>query len=128
MAGRYHERESWSKLVAFESQAEEELIQSTWDVGKSLFVQQFYKRQGSNFSYNIIVDRYWTSLTDTRREGTWVWESTWKFPSSYLHWSGGQPDNYLNNEDCMMYGGSYKSAWNDGICSDLAFAICEAQP
>ncbi len=71
---------------------------------------------------------YWTSMTDIRRERTWVWESTWKFPSSYLHWSTGEPSNTNNNENCMLYGGYWKSAWNDHVCSTLAFAICEAQP
>ena len=66
-------------------------------------------------------------MTDIRREGTWVWESTWKLPSSYLHWNSGQPDN-ANDEDCMVYGGKWKSAWIDWPCSNLAYAICEAQP
>lgn len=98
------------KLVSFESKEEEELVRRTWSTQIP----------------------FWTSLTDTRRDGSWIWESTMTLLSNqnYTNWFPGRPlvqdSNQLN---CMLYGGStYSSFWGDVNCSTLANAICEAQP
>uniref|UniRef100_A0A0P5RW38 C-type lectin ctl-mannose binding n=1 Tax=Daphnia magna TaxID=35525 RepID=A0A0P5RW38_9CRUS len=98
------------KLVSFESKEEEELVHRTWSTQIP----------------------FWTSLTDTRRDGSWIWESTMTLLSNqnYTNWFPGRPlvqdSNQLN---CMLYGGStYSSFWGDVNCSTLANAICEAQP
>jgi C-type lectin domain family 10 protein A len=83
------------------------------------------------FSYTEIP--YWTSLTDTRRDGTWVWEGTMTIlnPGDYTHWFPGRPSLANDNEeDCMLYGGNtFFSYWGDVNCiTTLANAICEAHP
>ena len=70
-------------------------------------------------------------MTDSRREGTWVWESSMTVlkAGDYTNWFPGRPSYVANNvEDCMLYGGSYLQFWGDINCATLARAICEAQP
>uniref|UniRef100_A0A0P5WBP0 C-type lectin ctl-mannose binding n=2 Tax=Daphnia magna TaxID=35525 RepID=A0A0P5WBP0_9CRUS len=95
------------KLISFENATEEQIIQSTW---------------GTQVEY-------WTSLTDTRREGTWLWESSMTVPV-YTNWAPARPDPYDTNiDDCMIYGGiRFLTFWGDIKCVTMARAICEAQP
>ncbi|XP_046449485.1 uncharacterized protein LOC124197941 isoform X2 [Daphnia pulex] len=98
------------KLVIFENRTEEEIIQKTW---------------GTQYAY-------WTSLTDARRDGTWVWESTMSVLSAgnYTNWFPGRPSRVANNvDDCMLYGGAtYLNFWGDIDCATLARGICEVKP
>ncbi|XP_046449486.1 CD209 antigen-like protein D [Daphnia pulex] len=96
------------KLVSFENRTEEELVQAAW---------------GTEVSY-------WTSLTDTRRDGTWLWESSMTVPADYTNWYPKRPNTAVNNvDDCMAYGGAtYLTFWGDLACTTMAHAICEAQP
>ncbi|EFX88108.1 hypothetical protein DAPPUDRAFT_221337 [Daphnia pulex] len=96
------------KLVSFENRTEEELVQAAW---------------GTEVSY-------WTSLTDTRRDGTWLWESSMTVPADYTNWYPKRPNTAVNNvDDCMAYGGAtYLNFWGDIACTTMAHAICEAQP
>ncbi|XP_057367465.1 uncharacterized protein LOC130688500 [Daphnia carinata] len=102
--------DSGMKLVSFESKEEEELIQRTWSTQIP----------------------FWTSLTDTRRDGSWLWESTMTLLSNgnYTNWFPGRPLTQESDQfNCMLYGGStYLTFWGDVNCSSLANAICEAQP
>jgi len=59
----------------------------------------------------------------------WEWESG--SGSTYPHWTGGQPDNYDNNEDCAhLYGDS--GYWNDLPCGNddwygtYLHSVCES--
>ncbi|KAI9562918.1 hypothetical protein GHT06_010374 [Daphnia sinensis] len=98
------------KLVSFESEEEEELVHRTWSTQIP----------------------FWTSLTDTRRDGSWIWESTMTLLSNgnYTHWFPGRPLSQDSDQlNCMLYGGStFLSYWGDVNCSALANGICEAQP
>jgi C-type lectin domain family 10 protein A len=70
-------------------------------------------------------------MTDSRREGTWVWESSMTVLTvgDYTNWFPGRPNAVGNNaEDCMLYGGNFYQYWGDVNCATLARAICEAQP
>ncbi len=85
----------------------------------------------SNFLFAEIP--FWTSLTDTRRDGTWVWEGTMTIldTGDYTHWFPGRPSSATDNEeDCMLYGGNtFLAYWGDVNCTTtLANAICEAHP
>nr|CAH0105666.1 unnamed protein product [Daphnia galeata] len=95
------------KLISFENRTEEELVQAAWGTETA----------------------FWTSLTDTRRDGTWVWESSMTVPD-YTNWYPKRPNTAVSNvDDCMLYGGAtYLNFWGDIICSTLAHAVCEAQP
>lgn len=58
-------------------------------------------------------NRYWIGLSDTAKEGTFVWSSGESF--SYNNWSAGQPDN-SNNEDYIELWQSNKiNSWNDTV-------------
>jgi C-type lectin domain family 10 protein A len=71
-------------------------------------------------------------MTDTRRDGSWVWESTMTLLSAgnYTHWFPGRPIRAINNvDDCMMYGGdTFFNFWGDINCGTLARGICEVKP
>ena len=79
--------------------------------------------------YNIAEVSFWTSLTDTRRDGTWLWESSMTIPD-YTNWYPKRPNTVVNNvDDCMLYGGAtYLTFWGDIACTTTAHAICEAHP
>ncbi|XP_046637229.1 CD209 antigen-like [Daphnia pulicaria] len=98
-------------LVSFENRTEEEFVQRTWSTQIP----------------------FWTSLTDARRDGTWVWEGTMTIlgAGDYTHWFPGRPILAKDNEeDCMLYGGNtFFAYWGDVNCiTTLANAICEAHP
>nr|CAH0111987.1 unnamed protein product [Daphnia galeata] len=96
------------KLISFESQTEEEIVQAAWGTETA----------------------FWTSLTDTRRDGTWLWESSMTVPADYTNWFPKRPNTAVNNvDDCMLYGGAtFLNFWGDIVCSTLAHAVCEAHP
>ncbi|XP_058251020.1 galactose-specific lectin nattectin-like isoform X3 [Hemibagrus wyckioides] len=53
-------------------------------------------------------------------EGIWEWTdgSAW----DYINWSGGQPDNDLNIENCLMM--NFPVCWNDANCANLMPSAC----
>ena len=60
--------------------------------------------------------------TDAATEGTFVSNVTGK-NLTYLPWSGGEPNNW-DNEDCLnIYRDSSK--WNDITCESKLPSICE---
>ncbi|XP_073452954.1 mannose-binding protein C-like isoform X1 [Aquarana catesbeiana] len=62
-------------------------------------------------------------ITDSQVEGTFKYLTGEKV--IFTKWSTGQPDNYMNNEDCVhMYNDGY---WNDIPCSEKHLVICEFQ-
>lgn len=76
---------------------------------------------------------YWIGLTETTKEGSWVWDFSGNQPT-FTPWHIGQPDNCLN-QDCvhMFFGGPMNKdgSWDDESCSrsrngrDAMGAICE---
>ncbi|XP_046449488.1 uncharacterized protein LOC124197944 [Daphnia pulex] len=96
------------KLISFGNATEEERVQAAWGTQTP----------------------FWTSLTDTRREGTWLWESSMTIPE-YTNWYPGRPSSVASNtDDCMAYGGAtFLTFWGDVNCATtMAHAVCEAQP
>ena len=77
--------------------------------------------------------QFWLGLTDRRREGQWVHESTLKKPR-FRNWAFRQPDNggwffAASGEDCAYINTNTK--WNDWNCYQNRFwswtfnALCE---
>ncbi|XP_059352780.1 uncharacterized protein LOC132088272 isoform X2 [Daphnia carinata] len=97
------------KLVSFETQLEEQKVRGAW----------------------IPDQQHWTSLTDYRRDNSWVWESTMSLltDQTYTAWFPGRPNMQVDNtDDCMVYGGDFLTYWGDVNCGETARAVCEAQP
>ena len=54
---------------------------------------------------------------------------------SYTHWDVGQPDNYMNQENCIQVYKYYRPgvdvqpyfAWNDNDCSLHCSFVCEKE-
>lgn len=73
---------------------------------------------------------YWIGLTDAATEGTFAWASG--EPVTFTNWRTGEPNEINGGEDCtVMYGNyvgefaSYAGFWNDSICPDELWAVCE---
>ena len=61
--------------------------------------------------------------TDVATEGTFV-SSVTGAALTYFSWSGGEPNNWNNDEDCLnIYRDSSK--WNDITCESKLPSICE---
>jgi C-type lectin domain family 10 protein A len=129
------------KSVVFENKTEEDAIQKTWGTGKwtgkLLQLTDLYLKFGSDIflkiNFFVSVYSYWTSLTDFRRDGSWVWESTMtvlNVTADYTNWFPGRPNTTAGNiDDCMLYGGgSFLNFWGDVNCAVTARGICELQP
>jgi len=65
--------------------------------------------------YHRQKKQFWLGLTDRRREGQWVYESTLKEPR-FKNWAFRQPDNggWFGKEDCAYMKTDTK--WNDWNC------------
>merc|ERR1711973_93502 len=61
----------------------------------------------------------WIGGNDKDEEGTWKWADG--SPFEFTYWSFEQPNNYKNNEDCMIHGWmnpvSRFYMWNDYPCT-----------
>ena len=62
--------------------------------------------------------------TDAAEEGTFVSNATGDM-LTYTNWRSGEPNNYQNNEDCVLYR-KVHGTWNDISCSTPLQAICES--
>ena len=45
--------------------------------------------------------------------------------SDYVNWISNQPDNYLENENCVHMKHEAKGQWNDCECDKEFYAVCE---
>ena len=72
------------------------------------------------------VSYFWIGISDETTEGEFTYESNGK-KIGYKNWSGGEPNNSGNNEDCVM-GGWSKGAWNDYNCGSKLSFVCEKLP
>ena len=61
--------------------------------------------------------------TDAATEGTFVSSVTGR-SLTYLPWSGGEPNNWNNDEDCLNIL-SDTGLMNDGKCSEHLPSVCE---
>uniref|UniRef100_A0A8C4ENM8 C-type lectin domain-containing protein n=1 Tax=Dicentrarchus labrax TaxID=13489 RepID=A0A8C4ENM8_DICLA len=66
----------------------------------------------------------WIGLTDSLKEGTWMWVDGEPVTTSY--WQPGQPNSYNGNQDCgEMVEKSGMGEWNDDGCFAEQIWICE---
>ena len=76
-------------------------------------------------------DYYWIGLSDSDNEGDWKWtDGTELDLDGYKNWKESQPDNYADNEDCVVIGMTpsypfYSGKWADIPCSSKRKYICE---
>ncbi|XP_051776680.1 asialoglycoprotein receptor 1-like [Erpetoichthys calabaricus] len=67
---------------------------------------------------------FWIGLSDTEEEGEFKWEDGTNFTTTTTFWRADQPDNFLDNEDCISRDPN-EGTWNDVPCSYNYFFICE---
>ncbi|XP_017471266.1 PREDICTED: C-type lectin 37Da-like [Rhagoletis zephyria] len=68
---------------------------------------------------------FWTSGSDLAVEGKFMSLSNGR-PMTYTKWSGGQPDNAGNNEDCVhLWNVNNLLHMNDYPCTGEGYPICE---
>ncbi|XP_019633508.1 PREDICTED: uncharacterized protein LOC109476932 [Branchiostoma belcheri] len=69
----------------------------------------------------------WIGLTDTDREGRWVFADGQTLASSgYTNWNSGEPNDAGRIEDCAeLYGSTH--GWNDAQCSLAKGFICQLE-
>ena len=80
--------------------------------------------------YSRQKKQFWMGLTDRRREGQWVYESSLKEPR-FTNWAFGQPDDggIFGRENCAYI--MTDTRWNDWNCLGKRFwswtlnALCE---
>ncbi|XP_053377463.1 MAM and LDL-receptor class A domain-containing protein 2-like [Mercenaria mercenaria] len=70
---------------------------------------------------------WYTSGTDERDEGKFVWTDTgYPYPVNYTNWHIGQPNNVGNVQNCLLLQYSdVKYEWGDVNCQDKHPFICE---
>ena len=79
-------------------------------------------------------DDYWIGLSDSDREDDWKWtDGTQLDQDGYKNWADNQPDNYLNNEHCVVilirtkeFSPELNGKWNDQPCSNGMYFICQS--
>ena len=110
-AKNFCERLENSKLVEIDSEAENSAI--------------------SGEMHRIGSPDIWLGLSDRRREGNFVLESTGRSPSFTKWCCGGQPNNNNGGEDCAIIKSVPWNDWNDMDCNlsrhywGKLSAICE---
>lgn len=70
----------------------------------------------------VADDSWWIGLDDIASEGMFAW--TDKTPVDYKAWSGGEPNNAGDNEDCGHIANWAGGSWNDIPCSTAMRYIC----
>lgn len=75
---------------------------------------------------------FWLSGSDIGRKGEYVWMTSGQ-PLNYTNWDYGEPNHFVHSgviEYCLTFrtvGTVYKNKWNDGVCTDLNYFICDNQ-
>uniref|UniRef100_A0A8C4DLJ0 C-type lectin domain-containing protein n=1 Tax=Dicentrarchus labrax TaxID=13489 RepID=A0A8C4DLJ0_DICLA len=70
------------------------------------------------------TDKFWIGLTDSEKEGTWLWVDGSPLKESLTFWSGKEPDNWTerdpDGEDCVRMGEKARAhdlkCWFDQSC------------
>eukprot|EP00105_Crassostrea_gigas_P004701 XP_011418001.2 PREDICTED: perlucin-like protein [Crassostrea gigas] len=77
---------------------------------------------------NNLTESVWLGGTDLAEEGKWVWQSTSTlFSFSAWDTATGQPNNFDNNQHCLILYRPFGLAWNDRECSLPYQYICERE-
>lgn len=72
---------------------------------------------------------FWLSGSDIRREGDYIWMTSGQ-PLKYTHWSGDEPNHVVLNgtkEHCLSFRTDLDNTWNDRLCTDRNYFICDNQ-
>ncbi|KAK4025663.1 hypothetical protein OUZ56_014716 [Daphnia magna] len=90
---------------------------------KLLTLESYEKEQAIYAAWGT-QDWFWTSITDSLKEGHWFWQSTGTdlYPG-YANWCDSEPRNG-DSEDFMMLQG----CWNVIAGSTVLDAICQSIP
>lgn len=73
---------------------------------------------------------YWVGASDLGYEGHFVWQSTGR-PLKYTNWHSHGPNNWCDEtnvcENCvgLWYVGKKRREWNDFICTQKLYFVCE---
>ncbi|XP_051247511.1 C-type lectin domain family 4 member E-like isoform X8 [Dicentrarchus labrax] len=78
-------------------------------------------------------DKFWIGLTDSEKEGTWLWVDRSPLNKRLTFWSGKEPDNRAmynpDGEDCVRMGKKAGApdlkCWFDQSCKYTYRSICE---
>uniref|UniRef100_A0A8C4GI66 C-type lectin domain-containing protein n=1 Tax=Dicentrarchus labrax TaxID=13489 RepID=A0A8C4GI66_DICLA len=79
------------------------------------------------------TDKFWIGLTDSEKEGTWLWVDRSPLNKRLTFWSGKEPDNRAmynpDGEDCVRMGKKAGApdlkCWFDQSCKYTYRSICE---
>ncbi|KAI3358830.1 hypothetical protein L3Q82_015226 [Scortum barcoo] len=78
-------------------------------------------------------DKFWIGLTNSQKEGTWLWVDGSPLNTSLTFWHKDEPDNWTkedpDGEDCAMMGEKSRAAdlkcWFESTCKRRHRRICE---
>ncbi|XP_051247512.1 C-type lectin domain family 4 member E-like [Dicentrarchus labrax] len=82
---------------------------------------------------NSDEDKFWIGLTDSEKEGTWLWVDGSPLNERLTFWNGSEPDNWTvgdrDGEDCVRMGEKTGApdlkCWFDESCKASFRYICE---
>uniref|UniRef100_A0A8C4E909 C-type lectin domain-containing protein n=1 Tax=Dicentrarchus labrax TaxID=13489 RepID=A0A8C4E909_DICLA len=82
---------------------------------------------------NFNEDKFWIGLTDSEKEGTWLWVDGSPLNESLTFWSSTEPNNWTgydpDGEDCVRMGKKAgapdRKCWFDESCKCTRRSICE---
>ncbi|XP_076879091.1 galactose-specific lectin nattectin-like isoform X2 [Brachyhypopomus gauderio] len=83
-------------------------LASVHTISEYKFLQNLIKEMSDTFRVT------WIGGNDALKEGQWFWSDGTEM--NFYYWSTNQPDNYLNNEDCMQMNVGDDLKMNDCIC------------
>ncbi|XP_053302118.1 lactose-binding lectin l-2 [Pleuronectes platessa] len=89
----------------------------------SLEEENFITALIKNFDLNEGIT--WNGLNDLYKEGSWIWSDGCAV--KFTFWSTGQPDNYLEMENCGHNNFSTEKKWNDIPCSNIYPSVCASR-
>ncbi|XP_067338422.1 galactose-specific lectin nattectin-like [Channa argus] len=119
------------------NQSREECVRRGGDLVKidSREEQSFLEERLRN-KMNEDQDKFWIGLTDSEKEGRWLWVDGSKLDTSLSFWKSAEPDNWKgtnevnpDGEDCVRMGekggADDLKCWFDHFCNNPHKSICE---
>ncbi|KAH3718279.1 hypothetical protein DPMN_061081 [Dreissena polymorpha] len=67
---------------------------------------------------------FWLGITETNVTGKCTRMHD-KANVSYNNWASGQPNNANGDQECVIANRKYQWAWDDRLCTDIYFIVCE---